>query len=269
VKTEAYWTCVELDPCESPSNILLEDVFRGYVPAIVIPDVIPESACADIVTRLDSLRAASYDGIDLAWALPEEQRAPGHWEIKFHKRAWLNNVRGRETIDTAISELFGDLGHPRNIIERSLANWAHGPVGSLIHPLLGEPVLAGQLRRGAPQAHVDDLNLDSTIARTHGQLGINLILSNPDRGDLEVFNVLWNRPGFMNESGMSPIGNYGIPASEFEHAPMARVSCGVGSIVIVANRFVHRVSPVPEPLKRLTFALHGVWMLDGSLRLFS
>ena len=94
-------------------------------------------------------------------------------------------IRRRRSGDDPL--LFGALGNPSELVKRLLGEWRHGPVEVLQHPIYGRPVIAGQIRRGAPKAHADDLNVDSVgFPRSVGQFGVNLPMANPERGDLTV-----------------------------------------------------------------------------------
>ena len=263
------WTHLTLGHGQTLTAELLMAAFHGDVSALRLPALYGEADMAQVAGKVASSGGADrYVGLDLGSPLG----VPTHWELRYTRNAagWAEHFAKLRTADLARRRLFAKTGDPAAALVGMLQRVWPGKVSRMRHPRYGRELFFGLLRSGVPELHYDWAPFDLEEPNVVAQLGWNLYVFNPGPGgDLKMYRTMGMTPGNREDSGLEPVGNYGLSPELVEGVESDVVLCRTGDVVLAPNRFLHEVTPCLYGDQRLTLTAHVALMRDGSLRLFN
>lgn len=274
------WKAATLSSPEELNRQILIQTLLAESAGVRIPKLYSPGDCDRVVDKLRDVaraRGRHYrsgpncgDALNIGTVLD----IPPHWEFEYvleDEKAWLSYFPRVGATTRLRKRIFSEIGDPVERLTGIIGRAWGSPVERVRHPKFGRKLYAGIIRSGAPRLHFDNAAFDLPGTEILGQAGANIYLKNFVRGgDLITYRTFGKEKGHKLSSGLTPIGNYDLPASLVEGVPSCTVPCRQGDFILTPNHLLHEVTPGPGSEEdRLVLSFHLVWLKSGSLAIFS
>lgn len=274
------WKAQTLASPEGLNQKIIRQTLLAESAGIRIPKLYSPEACERIVGNLQNVaraRGRRYKaGPDQGGSLNigTVLDIPPHWEFEYileDETAWSDYFPRVGPTTRLRKRIFSEIGDPVELVTEMLGRAWGSRIERLRHPKFRRKLYAGIIRSGAPRLHFDNAAFDLPGTEILGQAGANIYLKNFVRGgDLVTYRTFGKEKGHKLNSGLSPVGNYDLPASLVEGTQSCLVPCRQGDFILTPNHLLHEVTPGDGSEEdRLVLSFHLVWLKSGALAIFS
>lgn len=244
------WDVVET---KQLSKELLEDLLKGEIGAIRIPNFLSVEICEQALNGIQTYGIDFYEGV-----YPKIGKiGTTQFEHRFSeekKKAYFNKAK---EANMARQSIFRDSGDLLNKVMDFVANGWDYPVKLAVEEETGEPYFAGLIRvMSEALIHVDwaggldGLNPDWTIGKINAQLAWNIYLQPSSGGGATVvYQRPWRK---VDEEYYKLKDSYGYDPAVVKNADFVKVTPEQGDLVLFSPQHYHEVEKTNGEIERIT-----------------
>ena len=243
----------------SASSRYYEDLIKGKIPAIIIPNFLDSAICEKLVRNI--ITSKTSHGCGITQKVGESVNSYISKKIEYFKKTKLTNKHlrnifshtdPRETMLNQISKTF------KKKIKFADENSMLYSEGIIRLHIPGESVYI----------HRDNASFDASdflISKLSGQLSAVLHLQSCESGgELVIFNKFWN---LDDEKFRNPV--FGYSRDIVSETPYTSIICNQGDLVIINPNKYHSVNMIRGRLKRITLGFFFASSSESSFHAWS
>ena len=228
----------------SVSDGFFEDLIKGEIPAIVIPNLLNSGKCQELVQ--DILTHKTSPGIGFSQKIGESVNSYGSNKMDYFKNVKQSN--------RYLKKIFSHID-PRNIMLQKISEILKGKICFAYENDM--PYSKGIIRFHIPgelgYIHRDNVRFDASefsVSKLSGQFSAVLYLQPSESGgELVIFDRFWKS---SDEKFRTPY--FGYSNDVIKQTPFTYVKCNQGDLIIINTNKYHAINMVKGKLKRITLS---------------